>query len=1548
MSVYSFSVKSAHGIEWNPGRLHRNQPNLYVKIYIDGKQIGRTRTVKRGMTPRWDGNVLISSVKPTAAISLKLFHDSSMLSDTCLGSVTIQLGDLVTLCTANANSQVADLQLTGVEGPSKNKPSGHLSGAHGKSHSDPGPKLIPTQKAAWKILTFVREAVEEQQNMDDNVLELVETMAEVYSFVDDVGSLEKVKRLKAVVVEITKQTVECAIFIREYTGCGFSGQLIRNKWSDTKEQIDGLAAALQKLKDAFDRGLAFQSVFFSAGIKADTEYLVQSDKLRSLNPLNIDASLRQQCLPGTRQDILNNITGWLDTPSAKSNILWLHGVAGAGKSTISTTICEYFRSLHHLGAFLFFDRNNPAASSPGGVIRTIAYHLALSNSQIGAAVCNVLTDNMTLGTAPTRTQFQRLLLEPIAAVQDHLLGPIIVILDALDECGDAESREILVSLLLDDVPKLPPVFRFFITSRPESDIAVRFGGHPSITEMQLDITTDATRHDISAYLHERLQNIRHLKRTLKPDWPGQHVIKALTDHSGGLFIWASTACKFIQRDPKPRLEIVLTSGVANNLDELYTVALRNSVDWSNGSSAKDAQGVLGAVVLSRMPISDKTIDKLLGFEDGRSAEVLEDLRCVVQWTHGQFTRILHASFSDYLINPDRSGHHFWFINSKIQSRSLALGCLHILNSQLHFNICGLEDSHLLNIEVPDLSDRTEAHIPAELRYSSSCWAHHLDDSGLEKEILAELKDLMNHQFLYWLEVLSLLNQVPIAIEGLEIARNCVSQTDTAFQNLLQDGIKFLGGFSPVISQSAPHIYISALPLAPRESLIRKQFVPSFPQTLDFTGPLGHNWSSLLKVFRGHTSSVLSVAISPDGKQIVSRSEDHTVRIWDSETGEVIICNKHSDEVNAVAFSPNGQQIVSGGGDDLRFWDSKTGALVNTLIGGGRILSVAFSPNAKQLACGSSAKKVQLWDLTTGTMAGELKGHTDWVRSVIFSPNGKCIASGSDDHTVRVWDTECRTLLAGPFEGHADNIRSVAFSHDGKLIVSGSEDMTLRVWDSDTGSVVAGPWKGGSLIQSVAFSPDGKRIFAGSSNCTVQIWDLQTGSVATKLFKHLSWVNTIAFSPDGKRIVSGSNDKTICIWDADIDNLDAKKVPSHNSTNSSNSVSSISVSLDGQHIACGLNDGMVQVLDSKTGSLVAGPLKQCSGAVCWVSFSPNSNQIIYSDRGGKLQVWDYKTGLRSVKLFTMLGDTAASNEDDLATLSVEDNEYTPSSSSSASSSSSPSESSSELEFLSGAFSLNGHKIGVGFSGGTIKVFNYETGDVIADLSKGHTDDVIGVSFSPDGTRIASCSWDETIRIWDAETGAMVVGPILEHTESVYSIAFSPDSKYLASGSLDHTVRIWDSQTGLAVAKFDEHTDAVESVAFSPDGTRVVSGSWDMTVRVWDLKTGVMIAGPFEGHTNGVHSVAFFPSGKEIVSASFDNTIRICEIDPLDDWGSHPRFTDGWLINSASERILWIPPWLREGLYLPWNSLVICSRGTAKLDLSHFVHGTDWTKCREPVS
>src|ERR1700691_1986268 len=105
-------------------------------------------------------------------------------------------------------------------------------------------------------------------------------------------------------------------------------------------------------------------------------YIVRIENLKQLNPVRMDGSAREECLPGTREDMLKFITGWLTAVADGQILIWLYGLAGSGKSTISTTIAEYFRELGRLGAFLFFDRGNPLSSELAAVVPTLCYKLA--------------------------------------------------------------------------------------------------------------------------------------------------------------------------------------------------------------------------------------------------------------------------------------------------------------------------------------------------------------------------------------------------------------------------------------------------------------------------------------------------------------------------------------------------------------------------------------------------------------------------------------------------------------------------------------------------------------------------------------------------------------------------------------------------------------------------------------------------------------------------------------------------------------------------------------------------------------------------------------------------------------------------------------------------------------------------------------------------------------------------------------------------------------------------------------------------------------------
>jgi WD40 repeat protein len=204
---------------------------------------------------------------------------------------------------------------------------------------------------------------------------------------------------------------------------------------------------------------------------------------------------------------------------------------------------------------------------------------------------------------------------------------------------------------------------------------------------------------------------------------------------------------------------------------------------------------------------------------------------------------------------------------------------------------------------------------------------------------------------------------------------------------------FVHHFGTAMAKSAPHVYLSALPFAPKNSPVSVNYSSSFPHILCVEqGQISH-WPSLQMMIPNVGYTVKSVAISPDGQRIVSGCFDKTVCVWDTATGEVVAGPfiKHTESVNSVQFSPDGQQIVSGSDDKTIYvWNTKTGEPVaGPFIGHkDRVLSVGFSPDGQQIVSGSTNGTICVWNTMTGkAVAGPFIGHKGWVTSLEFSPDG---------------------------------------------------------------------------------------------------------------------------------------------------------------------------------------------------------------------------------------------------------------------------------------------------------------------------------------------------------------------------------------------------------------------------------------------------------------------------------------------------------------------------------------------------------------------------------
>ena len=662
--------------------------------------------------------------------------------------------------------------------------------------------------------------------------------------------------------------------------------------------------------------------------------------LDSLNPYftSIDL-LNLCCLDQTRQNVLSRIIAWFDSTD-KPNVLWLCGAPGTGKTAIAwSLIAELERQQRSAGEFFF----RPNQHSPDELWSTMAYKMAKFYPTFQSDIYKALTREEGVEVDDVQTTFETLIAGPLNALDGRLssLRPIYLI-DGLEQCRQVDPSW---QSVLDTFPKwlsLPRHCKLIITSRPQYDIAKTFEDcNVERVELLMGDDVDADR-DVRTYLYSRFAEMKKQEESLPETWPDDDAISQLAKHTGGFFQWAAVAVDSIQGavDKEKQLTTIIEGGTTTSLP-LFDKYLEGILNMALEKNLSDAfRATMGTIAFSKQPLTMVDLERFVENHFPSSLGVsLEDmchklLAVISIQGENKTIEIRHKAYRDYLIDPKRCKLYdsTFVVDQPKAHKEMTITCLKIMQQGLKFNICGLKSSYCMNNEIEDEA-LVKKWIPSYLAYACQYWSDHLhgiaSTDKRDMEIVNLLRNFLNVYLLYWLEALSLLSNSRIAFksllvtaEWLEVSSHRRLPLDTSHKFYGQatdkdlslraaDASRFCLTFADVISASAPHIYLSALPFAPPSSLVSKRYSGKFPQTIKVSHEEEIKWPAMR--FSVSTDNyITSISIHPDGKKVAVAGGGSTAMVISVTMGETLFqLSGHMGTVRAIAYSPKGKRIATG-------------------------------------------------------------------------------------------------------------------------------------------------------------------------------------------------------------------------------------------------------------------------------------------------------------------------------------------------------------------------------------------------------------------------------------------------------------------------------------------------------------------------------------------------------------------------------------------------------------------------------------------------------------
>jgi len=603
---------------------------------------------------------------------------------------------------------------------------------------------------------------------------------------------------------------------------------------------------------------------------------------------------------------------------------------------------------------------------------------------------------------------------------------------------------------------------------------------------------------------------------------------------------------------------------------------------------------------------------------------------------------------------------------------------------------------------------------------------------------------------------------------------------------------------------------------------------------------------------GHLNAITCMAISSDGKHVITGGQDNKIKLWEMATGREIRDFKgHTDVVTSVAFSPDNRQVVSGSRDrTLRTWDVSNGEVVREYTGSeSSVTSVVFHPDGTRILSSDQQDFIRVWETLTGKLDKKLVKYGAVFSSIAISADGRTVISGSLDGSVCLWDMDHRKPVHVFAEANSA-VEDIVISKDGNIAATGGRDQIIRIWDIREKKLRYALSGHENAVTALTINPAGDKLISAAWDNTCRIWNVSEGKPIDTIDLNGKSASVLTITPDGKQLVAGMEDKNIRLFSLKKQRLLRTFIKSERK------IAAAKFSRDGKY-ALSTTNQFIQLWDLASGS----KLKQYNrhqSTVSALAFDPNGVSFVSGDAAGLIYRWDLHTG-------KLLGEYKGHR--------------------------------SKINDL--YFGRDGRRLLSGSADRTLRIWDVATGRQVQIFSAGH-DPVTAVRFSSGGNYVFSGGGKRIVRLWDVVSGKEVRpfgGLFNGYDIHATLVSFSHSGHLAVSESSDQVLRLWEILPSGSVkylrSIMRRHPCEVKSLTFSSDDRYILAGSSDNRLRLWNHESAMLIK-EFPGHMGPVMSTDISQGGKSILSGAADGTLRLWSLNQNQEIVQMNQFANGeWI-------------------------------------------------------